>query len=158
MRDRLTKKKTSIKAGNHVCKKLHYISQVPKSKSSAEEEGFWRWKTEIPQKQLTYTRQECSLKKNVLELFKKKERKKERSVCVYVFALVLAIRVFPSNEVAFPWFQYFLVDLSKTKPNIKYHFQFLLFIVQSLWQHQAKLNLFWPYENQLQVNSGYYMY
>lgn len=118
-----------------VCKQHRYISQVLKSKSSAEKEGFWRCKTEIPQKQLTYKSGMLCEKKDWN--CKKKRRVRKRvcaCVCVHIFVFVLSTGVFPSNEGAFPWLQYFLDDLSKTKPNI-YNFHFLLFTVRSLWQH-----------------------
>lgn len=65
-----------------VCKQHHYISQVLKSKSSAEKEGFWRCKTEIPQKQLTYKSGMLCEKKDWNCKKKKKKKSKEKSVCV----------------------------------------------------------------------------
>lgn len=60
-------------------------------------------KLKFHRSRLTYTSQECSLKKTTGTVKKKREKEKKRvCVCVYVFVLVLAIGVFPSNEGALP--------------------------------------------------------
>lgn len=57
-------------------------------------------KLKFHRSRLTYTSQECSLKKGTGTVKKKeRERRKEN---MYVFVLVLAIGVFPSNEGALP--------------------------------------------------------
>lgn len=74
----------------------------------------------MPWKQALYTYAEVrnAVRKKEIKSFGKK--KKKSVICDW------GVHNQGSKEGAFPWFQYFLVDLSKTKPNIKYHVQFLL--------------------------------
>lgn len=119
-------KETSIKAGNHVCRQLYYISQVPKSKGSAEEEGFWRCKTEIPQKQAHIHKSGKLFEKKLLELLKKREKEKRVCVCVCICAC------FSNWSVPKQWRSPSLISVFLSwfiKDQGQYKITFLVFIV-----------------------------